>query len=95
MHEFEEVKRYINETVRKELAPTRIVRVHIHEGLTSFGEDPAYRIGVIFDGDLPDGRKSGNLQLAIEQHLWKIKDERYPIVTLIRVENEAKHYAPR
>ena len=95
MNEFAEVEKYINETARKELAPTEIVRVHINEGLTSFGEEPAYRIDVIFDGDLPDGKKSGYLQLAIEQHLWKIKDEHYPIVTLIRVENEAKHHAPK
>ena len=95
MADFEEVKQYINETVRKELAPTKIVRVHINEGLTSFGEDPAYRIDVIFDGDLPDGRKSGDLQLALDEHLWKIKDEHYPLVTLIRLENEAQYHAPQ
>ena len=95
MHEFEEVKQYINETVRKELAPTRVLRVHVNEGLTSFEEEPAYRINVIFDGDLPGGKKTGNLNLALQQHLWAIKDQHFPIVRYIRAENEEKLLAPR
>ena len=94
MHAFEEVKQQINELVRKELAPAQILRVHVNEGLTSFEEEPAYRIDVIFDGERPDGGKTGQLQLMLDQHLWKIKDEHYPIVTLVRVENEAKRHAP-
>ena len=94
MHAFEEVKQQINELVRKELAPAQILRVHVNEGLTSFEEEPAYRIDVIFDGDRPGGGKTGYLNLALQQHLWKIKDDHFPIVRCIRVENEAKYHAP-
>ena len=95
MTAFEEVKQYINETVRKELAPTRIAKVNIREGLTSFEEDPAYHIDVIIDGDLPDGKSMGLLDLALFKHLWEIKDEHFPIVHYIGVEEEAEYYAPR
>ena len=93
MHEFEEVKQHIDEIVRRELDSTRIVRIHIHEGLTSFDEAPAYHIGIIFDGDLPGGKKTSSLNSALQKHLWEIKDDHFPIPTYIRVENEAKHYA--
>ena len=95
MNEFAEVEKYINETARKELAPTKVVRIHMREGLTSFQEEPAYHIDIIFDGDLPGGKRTGSLHLALFDHLWKIKDNHFPVVRYIRVENEAKHHAPR
>ena len=95
MHEFAEVERYINETARKLLAPTEVVRIHMREGLTSFDEEPAYHIDIIFDGDQPGGKNTASLHLALFKHLWEIKDSHFPDVRYIRVENEAKHHAPR
>ena len=95
MNEFAEVEKYINETARKLLAPTEVVRIHIREGLTSFDEEPAYHIDIIFDGDLPGGKKTGSLRLALSKRLWEIKDNHFPNVRYIRVENEAKYHAPR
>ena len=95
MHEFAEVEKYINETARKELAPTKVVRIHMREGLTSFQEEPAYHIDIIFDGDLPGGKRTSSLRTALSKHLWEIKDNHFPNVRYIRAENEAKYHASR
>ena len=94
MHEFAEVQQHINKIARKELAPIEVVRIHMREGLTSFDEEPAYHIDIIYDGDRPGG-KIGYLNLAIQEHLWKVKDLHFPVVRYIRVENEGKYHAHR
>lgn len=91
-----EVEQYINETIRKELAPnTRVVKVNMRKGVTSSDGSPAYRIDIIYEGDRPVAEKFGNMMLAISDHLWEIEDEHFPVYSLFRPENEAFRYAPR
>ena len=95
MADFQQVKRYIDKTVKKELAPTRIVKINMREGVAGAENDPAYRIDIIFDGDQPDTRKMTNLYLAVNTHLWEIKDEHTVMFSILRPEDEEWYYGPR
>ena len=94
MYEFAEVEKQINEIAREKLAPIKVVRIHMREGLTSFQEEPAYYIDIIFDGDgRPGGKRTNSLHTALFDYLWKIKDDHFPVVRYINVENEATYHA--
>ena len=96
MNEFAEVEKRINELAREKLAPLKVVRIHMREGLTSFQEEPAYHIDIFFDGDgRPGGKRTNSLHTALFDHLWKIKDDHFPVVTYIKVGDEDKHHEPR
>ena len=93
MANFHEVKKYVTKTVKKELAPTRIVKINMRESVTSSDGEPAYQIDIVFDGDRPDARKMGNLRLAVKDHLWEIRDGHYPMFSILRPEDEEWYYA--
>ena len=94
MADFEEVKKFVTDTVKKELAPTRIVKVNMREGINSSDGEPSYRIDIVFDGDKIDARKFGNVLLAVDAHFWEIKEEHVPVYSFLKPEDEEWYYAP-
>ena len=95
MSNFQAVKRFVTKTAKKELAPTRVVKINMREGVTSSDGEPAYRIDIIFDGERIDAERLGNMSRAIKAHFWAIKEEHTPVYSFLRPEDEEWFYAPR
>ena len=95
MADFQQVKRWVTRTAKKELVPIRVVKVNMREGETSIDREPAYRIDIVFEGDRLDPRKVSNMLLAIKAHFWDIKEARVPMYGFLKPEDEESYYAPR
>lgn len=95
MSHFNEVQQYVTRTVKKELAPTRIVKVNMREGRSGLDGEPMYEIDIIFEGEKIDARKFGNLMLTVREHLWNAGDKHFPYFNFLGPEDEARFYASR
>ena len=95
MSDIKKVQKYITTLARKQLAPTRVIKVNMSEDHGGLDGEPRYVIDIIFDGEQLDGRKLNEMMLAVWQHLWKIDDGHTPFFSFLRPEDEAEHYAPR
>ena len=88
-----EVERYVTETAKRELAPTRVVNVNMQEDVSGVDGGPLYRISIIYEGDRPQAKKLGKMMRAITHHFWEIEDEHSALFRFFRPESEALSYA--
>ena len=84
----QDIKEYLIETIKKELAPMHIVKINMREWVVGPEDDPTYEVDIVFDGEVPEVRKFTNLQLAVDEHFWDIKEEHRVIFSILRPEDE-------
>ena len=84
----EDIKEYLVKTIKKELAPTHIVKINMWEDVVGPEDEPAYRVDIVFDGERPGAKKMGSLYQTVYAHFWDIKEEHTPMFYILRPEDE-------
>ena len=87
------IKEFVTKTVKRELAPARIVGVNTREDVCFYDGELLYRIDVVIDGDNPEPRKSLNLINLVHEYFWDNGDERCPLFTFLGSHEVDDYYA--
>ncbi|MCY4047630.1 MAG: hypothetical protein OXF42_05965 [Candidatus Dadabacteria bacterium] len=88
------VEKFVNKVVKKELAPTSIVKINMREDESGYDGKPLYRIDIIFDGNRPHPEQVSNMLISVGDYLWDIDDERFPLFTFLTPEDAKDYYDP-
>ena len=94
MPNFSTIRKHVNDTVKKELAPTSVVKIKMKEDESGYDGSPLYRIDVIFKGERPRPEKVSSLLLNVRKYLWEIDDNRFPLFTYLTPEDAKDYYEP-
>lgn len=86
-------KKFLTDAVKKELAPTRIIKINMREGESAYDGRPLCRIDVVVhEEDDIDTQKGMNLSLRVQNYFWDMKEEHFPLFTFLKPHEVRDYY---